>query len=134
MGVGFKEVASLRGDDKLYTENLNKIDWSGVGGRIKEKLPTEEKKTSLPSVKKYQSIVVEKEALLFDGNNFKECEEFIGVDNYDNTLKYPNIKTLEGVMEVSVGDYIIKGLSGEFYPCKPEIFKKSYVEVAETVL
>lgn len=36
------------------------------------------------------------------------------------------IKTLEGVMKASFGDYIIKGVSGEFYPCKPDIFQKTY--------
>lgn len=36
------------------------------------------------------------------------------------------IKTLEGVMNVSVGDYIIKGVRGEIYPCKPDIFEESY--------
>lgn len=36
------------------------------------------------------------------------------------------IKTLEGVMIAQKGDYIIKGVSGEFYPCKPDIFEKSY--------
>lgn len=39
------------------------------------------------------------------------------------------IKTLEGVMEASKGDYIIKGVNGEFYPCKPDIFEKTYEEV-----
>lgn len=36
------------------------------------------------------------------------------------------IGTLEGVMEASFGDWIIKGVKGEFYPCKPDIFEKSY--------
>ena len=36
------------------------------------------------------------------------------------------IKTLEGVMYASIGDYIIKGVNGEFYPCKPDIFHKTY--------
>lgn len=40
------------------------------------------------------------------------------------------IETLEGVMEASIGDFIIKGVNGEFYPCKPDIFEKTY-EVAE---
>jgi hypothetical protein len=41
------------------------------------------------------------------------------------------IKTLEGVMEASIGDYIIKGAKGEFYPCKPDIFKMTYENVRE---
>lgn len=36
------------------------------------------------------------------------------------------IKTLEGDMIVSPGDYVIKGISNEFYPCKPDIFEKTY--------
>lgn len=40
------------------------------------------------------------------------------------------IKTLEGVMAASVGDWIIKGVQGECYPCKPDIFAMTY-EVAE---
>ena len=36
------------------------------------------------------------------------------------------IKTLEGVMLANTGDYIIKGVNGEFYPCKPDIFNKTY--------
>lgn len=41
------------------------------------------------------------------------------------------IKTLEGVMNANVGDWIIKGVNGEFYPCKPDIFEKTYERVAE---
>lgn len=39
------------------------------------------------------------------------------------------IETLEGTMRVSIGDYIIKGVKGEFYPCKPDIFEQTYEEV-----
>lgn len=39
------------------------------------------------------------------------------------------IKTLEGNLQVSVGDYIIRGVNGELYPCKPDIFAKTYEEV-----
>ncbi len=41
------------------------------------------------------------------------------------------IKTLEGVMKVSENDWIIKGINGEFYPCKPDIFEKTYDLVEE---
>ena len=41
----------------------------------------------------------------------------------DGGLKIP---TLEGVMTANTGDYIIKGVNGEFYPCKPDIFLKTY--------
>lgn len=39
------------------------------------------------------------------------------------------IPTLEGVMMASAGDYIIKGVKGEFYPCKPDIFEATYEAV-----
>ena len=39
------------------------------------------------------------------------------------------INTLEGVHHVSVGDYIIRGVAGEIYPCKPDIFEQTYEEV-----
>ena len=39
------------------------------------------------------------------------------------------IKTLEGNIHTSVGDYIIRGVKGELYPCKPDIFEKTYEEV-----
>jgi hypothetical protein len=41
------------------------------------------------------------------------------------------IKTLEGTMVASIGDYIIKGVKGEFYPCKPDIFEETYERVQE---
>ena len=47
------------------------------------------------------------------------------------------IPTLEGVMEVSTGDYVIQGIKGEFYPCKPDIFERTYYteqEYAELVM
>jgi len=48
---------------------------------------------------------------------------YYGRDSAENGFL---IKTLEGDMHVSVGDYIIKGVNGEFYPCKPDIFEKTY--------
>ena len=41
------------------------------------------------------------------------------------------IKTLEGDMKASVGDYIITGVNGEQYPCKPDIFEKTYEKVED---
>ncbi len=36
------------------------------------------------------------------------------------------IRTLEGVMRADIGDMIIRGVKGEFYPCKPDIFEATY--------
>lgn len=54
-------------------------------------------------------------------------------DNYKGIAKNPDgtlsIKTLEGTMRADIGDYIIKGVHGEIYPCKPDIFEKTYERV-----
>ena len=44
---------------------------------------------------------------------------------------YLTIETLEGNMKINNGDWIIKGITGEFYPCKPDIFEKTYDKVEE---
>ena len=41
-------------------------------------------------------------------------------------MLYLIIPTLEGAMRAKIGDYIIKSVNGEFYPCKPDIFEKTY--------
>lgn len=41
------------------------------------------------------------------------------------------IPTLEGEMTCSLGDWLIKGVNGEFYPCKPDIFEKTYEKVGD---
>lgn len=71
-------------------------------------------------------------AVKYDGNirsldvfPFSEIEHFIV--NRDKTIRIP---TLEGDMIASVGDYIIRGIKGEYYPCKPDIFEETY-EIVE---
>ena len=46
-----------------------------------------------------------------------------------NGYLWATIKTLEGTMKASHEDWIIKGVSGEFYPCKPDIFEKTYERI-----
>lgn len=45
---------------------------------------------------------------------------------FSNMHHTVSITTLEGTMTASVGDWIIKGVQGEFYPCRPEIFEATY--------
>ena len=47
------------------------------------------------------------------------------------TDKEMDIETLEGMIHASVGDWIITGVHGEHYPCKPDIFEKTYEKVDE---
>ena len=81
---------------------------------------------------KFRKKPVVIDALQFTGDNYKECANYIGSENIDNTLKYPNITTSEGTMEVSIGDWIIKepfDKERQFYPCKPDIFEQTYDKV-----
>ena len=62
--------------------------------------------------------------------NINEVQCFVGdyliYNPYDNEYY---IATLEGNMKISKGDWIIKGINGEFYPCKLDVFSKTYVGV-----
>lgn len=85
---------------------------------------------------KYRKKPVVIEAIRWTGNNANEIADFCINDyyfsNYDftDTLKRKlMIMTLEGNMSAEIGDYIIKGVNGEFYPCKPDIFEKTYEAV-----
>ena len=70
---------------------------------------------------------------MVSARSYRKCKEFVGdswIDYDEMPNGFPGIKTLEGVMEISNNDFIIKGVDGEFYPCKPDIFEKTY-EVIE---
>lgn len=75
---------------------------------------------------RYKTKPCEIEALQYTGNNTIEILDWgqgkILWDDMDNLY----IETLEGRMRADVYDYIIKGLRGEFYPCKPDVFEKKY--------
>ena len=51
------------------------------------------------------------------------------ISQYAGEVLYIEIDTLEGTMRANLGDYIIKGIQGEFYPCKPDIFKETYEKI-----
>ncbi len=78
---------------------------------------------------KYRKKPVVIEAIQWTGLNDEEMIEFINNDEWSISDPFIIIKTLEGDMKASEGDWIIKGVNGEFYPCKPDIFEKTYEEV-----
>lgn len=82
---------------------------------------------------KYRKKPVIVEAMQLKKENVKEVLKFINSKNSKRIVQEVsdgiNIKTLEGVMHAKFGDWIIKGIKGEFYPCKPDIFMKTYEKV-----
>lgn len=83
---------------------------------------------------KYRKKPVEIEAIEWEGDNEPEIREFVGnslKDDHERSPDYLCIMTLEGPIYAYLGDFIIKGVKGEFYPCKPYIFNLTYDPVEE---
>lgn len=97
---------------------------------------------------KYRKIPVVIEAIKFTESNIKEVLAFMGeissIDyipqckaeeeafyNYCEKCKKEGVltHTLEGDIKLKIGEYLIKGVKGEFYPCKADIFKMTYEKV-----
>jgi hypothetical protein len=75
-------------------------------------------------------VVIEAVQFLGTPESEKDVLDFVRcIETLDNQIV---IRTLEGNMTASAGDWIIKGVSGEFYPCKPDIFEKTYEKVKES--
>ena len=79
-------------------------------------------------IKKYRKKPVTIEAIQWNGGNLLEIQRFMRRTVVDNGSVLI-IPTLECDMYASLNDYIIKGVNGEFYPCNPYIFAKTYEEV-----
>jgi hypothetical protein len=89
-------------------------------------------------MRKYRKKPVVIEAIQFfdDADTLIKLSEFL---NDDIRVDYSipdkpvlKIQTLEGEHIASIGDYIIKGVKGEFYPCKPDIFEMTYEAIEES--
>jgi hypothetical protein len=89
---------------------------------------------------KYRKKPVVIEAIQYNGKNAWVIEGWSNKNVYASPVAEPDeknpsgaylqINTLEGIMTAIPGDYIIKGIKGEFYPCKPDIFEQTY-EIVE---
>lgn len=84
----------------------------------------------------YRKKPVEVEAIHYTGDNLTDVEEFLGREAKaeEATLPGPGrglhkgiqIHTLEGTMTASVGDWVVRGVKGEMYPVKPDVFAQTY--------
>lgn len=78
---------------------------------------------------------VEIEAMQFTGHNYDRIASWMG--DAATTMTSPggtldlHIETLEGTLHVSPDDWVIRGVQGEFYPCKPDIFEQTYDPVGQ---
>lgn len=86
--------------------------------------------------KRFKKLPVEIEAMQWNGKNSSEVIDWV----FTHDEKFPislielrrrrgpflSLSTLEGVMRANRNDWIIRGVNGEFYPCKPDIFEKTY--------
>ena len=75
---------------------------------------------------KFRTKPCEIEAVQWTRRNVAEIMRFVKNESAIITNGVLIIKTLEGDMVASTGDYIIRGLRGEYYPCKPDVFQKKY--------
>ncbi len=105
----------------------------------------------MTTTSKFRKKPVEIEAIQFRRNALTICEwadnTYVVPPGYDHTMRYSRehdgstghvlpdapaflvIRTLEGSHRADEGDWIIRGVQGEFYPCKPDIFAATYDEV-----
>lgn len=82
----------------------------------------------MPKFRKKPVVI---EAMQLTADNPIEVRQWCdGVEWDDNPVEV-KIRTLEGTMTASEGDWVIKGVKGEFYPCKPDIFAETYEPVEE---
>jgi hypothetical protein len=85
-------------------------------------------------IQKYQKKPVTIEAIQYTEENLPIIKEWLGEnlaqlsseERYRTPERHWIIITLEGDMKITEGDFIIKGVKGEFYPCKPDIFYATY--------
>lgn len=85
-------------------------------------------------IKTFVKKPVKVQAIQWTGDNCDEIDQFIGSGPFDDSHHFIRgqliVHTLEGDHQALVGDWIIRGVKGEFYPCKPDIFEQTYEEVS----
>lgn len=77
-------------------------------------------------IKKYCKKPIVVTALEWTGYNEDEVKSFVGDKYFINSRGHLFLETLEGVQAVNIGSMIVKGLAGEFYSCRANIFFNSY--------
>lgn len=85
---------------------------------------------SEPTKYRKKPVVIEAMQVIDDLANHVAVGQWITDNGGEAIIPWPDpwlvIRTLEGDMRAEIGDYVIRGVKGEFYPCKPEIFAATY--------
>lgn len=95
-------------------------------------------------LKRYTQKSITVEAIQYDGNNGHLIETLFGRDNviqspileptpYNPTGQYLQIRNAIRIMTAVVGDWIIRGVKGDIYPCKPNLFGVAYVPMTNAI-
>lgn len=106
--------------------DLGRVDPNGPWSKSNLYCPRGE---NMSAVVKYRKKPVVIEVYLWEGKMTPELKDWLTCSYMlprTKALSKITILTLEGAMETNIGDYIIKGVQGEFYPCKPDIFEQTY--------
>ena len=69
------------------------------------------------------------DAIEWTGTNIDDLDQFMDHKAYSIIDDQLYIETIEGTLQASKGDYVIRGIKGEYYPCKPDIFLETYEPV-----
>lgn len=119
-------------------EPLGRVD---LGSRLLERCVHPDEPASMPAgVKQYRKRPIGVDAIQYTGENGPEISEWINKTSslgcslmlsVRDQLMTLSLGTMEGTVGVRPGDYIIRGVAGEFYPCRPEVFRASYEEVKD---
>jgi hypothetical protein len=89
-----------------------------------------ESQTFTPRQYRKRPVIIE--AMQYTVESCRALHDWIGYEHADHSEDCDmgiNIDTLEGMMTVDVGAWVIKGVAGEFYPCRPDIFEATYEQV-----
>ena len=108
----------------LYYTSIDLIDHENKSYSCKEIQQSRE-----DEIMKYRKKPVCIDAIKWLGDNIYELNQFMGREGYYIRNDQLYIETLEGTLHAGIGDYIIRGIKGEYYPCKPDIFYETYEPV-----
>lgn len=82
-------------------------------------------------VKKYRKKPMVVDTIQYDGTNQKEIEEWTNYYAFEKQGRGFVVETLEGFIHISKGDWVVRGIKGEYWPVKPDIFALTYEEVQD---